>query len=128
MTDTARREPGPSGLALAPSAWRDPAARILTVDLATALIALLLPWSTTGVAIAVVLWLIALIPTLDAGAFWRSLKRPICVLPIALFALALVGTVWSDAPWGERLHAVGPTAKFLVLPLLLYHFERSLRG
>jgi O-antigen ligase len=128
MTETVRREPGPSGLPLVPSAWRDPAARILNVDLLTVLIALLLPWSTTGVAIAVVFWLIALIPTLDVGAFWRSLKRPICVLPIALFALALVGTVWSDAPWGERLHAVGPTAKLLVLPLLLYHFERSPRG
>jgi O-antigen ligase len=128
MTDTARREPGASGLALAASAWRDPAARILNVDLLTVLIALLLPWSTSGVAIAAVLWLIALIPTLDAAAFWRSLKRPICVLPIALFALALVGTVWSNAPWGERLHAVGPTAKLLVLPLLLYHFERSSRG
>jgi O-antigen ligase len=45
-----------------------------------------------------------------------------------LFALALVGTLWSDAPWGERLYAVGPTAKFLVLPLLLYHCERSPRG
>lgn len=128
MTDTARREPGASGLAPAPSAWRDPAARILNVDLLTVLIALLLPWSTSGVAIAAVLWLIALIPTLDVAAFWRSLKRPICVLPIALFALALVGTVWSNAPWGERLHAVGPTAKLLVLPLLLYHFERSSRG
>jgi O-antigen ligase len=127
MTETAR-EPGPSGLALAPSAWRDPAARILNVDLLTVLIALLLPWSTSGVGIAVGLWLIALIPTLDVGALWRSLNRPICALPIALFALALVGTAWSDAPWGERLHAVGPTAKLLVLPLLLYHFERSPRG
>ena len=30
--------------------------------------------------------------------------------------------------WGARLHAVGPTAKLLVLPLLFYHFERSPRG
>ena len=61
-------------------------------------------------------------------AFLRSLKRPICVLPIALFALALVGTLWSDAAWGARLYAVSPTVKLLVLPVLFYHFERSARG
>lgn len=128
MTDAVRREPGPSGLALVLSAWHDPAARILNVDLVTVLIALLLPWSTTGVVIAAALWVIALVPTLEIGAFWRSLKRPICVLPVAMFALALVGTLWSEAPWGERLYAVGPTVKLLALPLLLYHGERSPRG
>jgi O-antigen ligase len=128
MTEAVKREPGLSGLSLVLSAWRDPAARILNVDLMTVLIAIMLPWSTTGVAICVVLWVIALVPTLEVGAFLRSLKRPICILPIAIFALALVGTLWSDAPWVERLHAVGPTAKLLVLPLLLYHYERSPRG
>ena len=62
------------------------------------------------------------------GAFLASLKRPICALPIALFALAVVGTLWSDAPWGARLYAIGPTAKLLVLPVLLYHYQRSTRG
>ena len=128
MTEAVRREPGLSGIPLVLSAWHDPVARILNVDLLAVLIAILLPWSTSGVGIAAVLWMIALIPTLDAGAFVRSLRRSNCILPIAIFALALVGTLWSDAPWGERLHAVGPTAKLLVLPLLLYHFERSSRG
>ena len=50
------------------------------------------------------------------------------MLPVALFVLALAGTLWSDAPWGERLYAVGPPSKFLMLPVLLYHFERSARG
>jgi O-antigen ligase len=128
MIEAVRRETGLSGLAQVLSAWHDPFARILNVDLATVLIALLLPWSTTGVVIAAALWTIALVPTLEAAAFWRSLKRPVCVLPMAMFALALVGTLWSDAPWGERLHAVGPTVKLLMLPLLLYHCERSPRG
>jgi O-antigen ligase len=128
MTEAARREPGLTGLSLVFSAWRDPAARILNIDLLTVLIAILLPWSTSGVAIAVVLWLLALIPTIEWRAFLRSLRRPISVLPIALFGLALVGTLWSDATWGARLYAVSPTAKLLALPLLLYHFERSPRG
>jgi O-antigen ligase len=128
MTEAVRREPGVSGLSLVLSAWHDPVARILNIDLLTVLIAILLPWSTSGVAIAAVLWIIALIPTIEVRAFLRSLMRPICALPIAFFALALVGTLWSDASWGARLYAVSPTAKLLMLPLLLYHFERSPRG
>jgi O-antigen ligase len=128
MTEAVRREPGVSGLSLVLSAWHDPVARILNIDLLTVLIAILLPWSTSGVAIAAVLWIIALIPTIEVRAFLRSLMRPICALPITFFALALVGTLWSDASWGARLYAVSPTAKLLMLPLLLYHFERSPRG
>src|SRR6185437_14268409 len=64
----------------------------------------------------------------DVRALLRSLRRPICTLPIALFVLAAVGTLWSDASWGARLYAVGPTLTLLVLPVLLYHFERSARG
>jgi len=128
MTEAIRTEPGVSGLSRVLSAWHDPAARILNIDLLTVMIAVLLPWSTSGVAIAVVLWLIALIPTIEWRALLRSLARPISALPIALFALALAGTLWSDATWGARLYAVGPTAKLLMLPLLLYHFERSPRG
>ena len=128
MTEAARREPGPAGLFFVLSARHDPAARMFNVDLLTALIAILLPWSTTGVVIAAALWVVALVPTLEVEAFLRSLKRPICALPIALFALALVGTLWSNVPWGERLYGVGPTAKLLLLPLLLYHSERSARG
>jgi O-antigen ligase len=110
------------------SARRNPAAQVLSLDLLTVLLAALLPWSTSGVAIVAVIWLVALIPALDWRAFARSLKRPICVLPIALFALAVVGTLWSDAAWGARLYAIGPTTKLLMLPLLFYHFERSPRG
>jgi O-antigen ligase len=110
------------------SARHDPAARILNVDLLAVLIAILLPWSTTGAAIAVVLWVVAFGCTVDPRAFVRSLARPICLLPIALFALALLGTLWSDAPWATRLHAVSPAVKLLAIPLLLYHFQRSPRG
>jgi O-antigen ligase len=117
-----------SMLAVVFSAWHDPAARILNVDLLTVLVAALLPWSTSGVVVVTVIWLIALIPTLDLRAFVRSLMRPICALPIGLFVLAVAGTLWSDAPWGARLYAIGPTLKLLMLPVLFYHFERSARG
>jgi O-antigen ligase len=128
MIEAVRRQAGASWLSLVLSARHDPLARILNVDLLAVLIAILLPWSTTGVVIAAALWIIALLPTLETQPFFQVLTRPICAAPMALFALALVGTLWSDASWGERLYAVGPTAKLLVLPLLLYHFERSTRG
>ena len=128
MTEAVSREPDASSLSVVLSAWHDPAARILNVDLVTVLIAILLPWSTTGVVIASVLWVIALVPTLALGALLRSLKRPICAMPIAMFVLVLVGTLWSEAPWGDLLYAVGPAVRLLALPLLLYHYERSPRG
>jgi O-antigen ligase len=72
--------------------------------------------------------LVAMLPFLDVRALLASLKRPICAVPIAFFVLAVAGTLWSDAPWGVRLYAVGPTLKLLMLPVLLFHFERSERG
>ena len=108
--------------------WRDPAAWATTADVFVILIAVSLPWSTSLVAIFAAALLVAMCPFLDVRAFLQSLRRPVCVLPIALFALAVVGTLWSDAPWGARLYAIGPTAKLLALPVLFYHFERSARG
>jgi O-antigen ligase len=56
------------------------------------------------------------------------LTRPASALPLAFFALAVVGTLWSDSPWPARLHGINPVAKLLAVPFLLYHFERSQRG
>ena len=114
----------PSGRAV----WRDPAAWTKTTDIVAVLIALSLPWSTSLVGIFAAVFLVTVAPTIDFRAFLQSLKRPICALPIALFVLALLGTLWSDAPWGARSYALSPLTKLLVLPLLFYHFERSTRG
>jgi O-antigen ligase len=108
--------------------WRDPAAWLATVDVFAILTAASLPWSTSLPAIFAAMMLVAMLPFLDLQALLSSLKRPICAVPIAFFLLALVGTLWSDAPWGARLYAVGPTVKLLMLPVLLFHFERSERG
>jgi O-antigen ligase len=108
--------------------WRDPAAWMTTVDVVAVLLAASLPWSTSLVGIFGVVLVIVMLPTIEASDFIASLKRPICAAPIALFVLALVGTLWSDARWGLRFYAVAPTAKLLLLPLLFYHFERSQRA
>jgi O-antigen ligase len=107
---------------------RDPAAWATTVDIFAILTVFSLPWSTSLVAIFATALLVSMAPFLDVRAFLRSLTRPISALPIALFVLAAIGVLWSYAPWGERLYAIGPAAKFLMLPVLLYHFERSARG
>jgi O-antigen ligase len=108
--------------------WRDPEAWIETVDFFAVLLAVSLPWSTSLVEIWAIVMIIVMLPTIEANSYFILLRRPICAAPIALFLLALVGTLWSDASIGARLHAVGPTAKLLVLPLLFYHFQRSPRG
>jgi O-antigen ligase len=108
--------------------WRDPAAWVATTDVFFILVAVSLPWSTSLVAIFAVAALITMVPFFDAKTFLEILKRPVSFLPVALFLLAAAGTLWSDAPWGERLYSVGPAAKLLMVPVLFYHFERTARG
>ena len=108
--------------------WHDPAAWMTTADIVAVLLAVSLPWSTSLVGIFGVVLVLVMLPTIDATSFMASLKRPACAAPIALFVLALFGTLWSDARWGMRLYAVAPTVKLMLLPLLFYHFERSQRG
>lgn len=108
--------------------WHDPAAWIETSDFFLILLVLSLPWSTSLTSIFAVAFLVTMAPFFDANAFVQSIRRPVSIFPVALFAIAAVGTLWSDAPWGGRLYAVGPAAKLLMVPLLFYHFERSSRG
>jgi O-antigen ligase len=107
------------------------ASRFLYADILAASAAAILPWSTTGFAIIFAFWLFALIPlipTVDFRAFLALLRRPFCLWPLAIILIALIGTLWADAPWQARLAGIRPTAKLLAMPLLIYHFQRSSRG
>jgi O-antigen ligase len=129
MTETAERTtPGAGVSTIVFAAWHDPSARILNVDLLAVVAAALLPWTTTGTAIAMAFWFVAVFFTLDLHPFLRSLSRPPSALPIAFFALVVAGTLWGDAPWSARLHGINPSVKLLAIPFLLYHFERSHRA
>jgi hypothetical protein len=99
-----------------------------TADILAVLTAAALPWSTSLVGIFVVGWLVVLVPTIELRRFLLTVSRPFCALPIMLFALAVVGTLLSEAAWSARVYAISPTAKLLVLPALTYHFQRSTRG
>lgn len=93
-----------------------------------ALIAASLPWSTTAPSIFVGLFLLAVTPTIDWRDYARKLARPAFILPFAFLLLALVGLLWSDGDWPDRLHAIKPVLKLVLIPPLLYHFSRSERG
>jgi O-antigen ligase len=114
---------------ISPSIWRNTAAWTKAADVAVVLMAVSLPWSTSFVAIFAVIWLLLLIPTTDVLDFSETLKRPACVFPILLFALAVVGTLWAtDIPWAARLQGINPVAKLIAIPILIRHFEKSGRG
>ena len=109
----------------------NPARWFLYADLIAVLIAVMLPWSTTAVGVLGFVWLLALVPllpTLETKSFLRLLASPACRWPIAIFALAVVGTLWADSPWRDRMQAISPVTRLLLIPILLYHFERSKRG
>src|SRR5262249_14924557 len=97
-------------------------------DMLAMMTAASLPWSTTAPAIFIALFPLMIVPTIDWQAYARHLAHPACALPLMFVALGVVGVLWSDAPWPERLHGISPTLKLLLIPALLYHFQRSSRG
>lgn len=111
---------------------RNLALRVLCADLVAALIALMLPWSTSATLILVGIWLLALIPlipVLDYRACLALLKQPICLAPLAIVGLSLLGAILAtDIPWHDRMRGISAAAKLMVIPLFLYHFERSQRA
>ncbi|UGA46562.1 O-antigen ligase family protein [Bradyrhizobium quebecense] len=107
--------------------WSGSAAYVRATDALIALAAASLPWSTTALAVFMLLWLIAVIPIIDWEQFILDLAQPAFALPIALVALALMGLAWSETSWAERLQGIKPLSKLLLLPFLLSYFQRSQR-
>jgi hypothetical protein len=88
-----------------------------------------LPWSTSATGILLVVWLVALLPTLDVAALRRELWTPAGGLPVLLWLLALVGMLWAvDVPFKERVGGLGGYHKLLLIPLFMLQFRRSPRA
>ena len=119
---------GPHPLRARWQAFGKSAALIRAADLLASLIAASLPWSTTAPSIFVGLWLLAVTPTIDWRDYTRKFAQPAFTLPFAFLLLALLGALWSDGAWADRLHAIKPVGKLVLIPALLYHFSRSERG
>ena len=71
-------------------------------------VAVSLPWSTSATSILIVLWLIAVLPTLDVASVRREGMTPAGGLPVLLWALGALGILWADASWGELLQKLPP--------------------
>lgn len=108
--------------------WRRSTTWLLAVDVVAVMLAASLPWSTSATSVLVVLWVIVLAPTIDWETFLVDLAHPARALPLLLLALAVFGTLWADGPWATRLYGIKPVTKLLLIPFLLYHFQRSHRG
>lgn len=88
-------------------------------------VALSLPWSTSLTSILIVVWLIALLPTLSLEMVWREIKTPAGGLPVLLWLLGAVGMLWADVSWADRYGGLDGFNRLLALPLLLAQFRRS---
>jgi O-antigen ligase len=83
-----------------------------------------LPWSVSATEILIVLWLIALLPTLSAEAVRREVMSAAGGLPVLLWLLGVLGMLWADASWSERIAGLSGFHKLLVVPLLLAQYRR----
>lgn len=90
--------------------------------------AVTLPWSVTAASIAIVLWLLAVLPTLDWAALRQSFSIPAGALPALLLVLALVGVAWSEASAADQFGSIKIFARLLIIPVLFVQFQRSERA
>jgi O-antigen ligase len=102
----------------------------LVIDWLAVGVAVSLPWSTSATSILIVLWLIALLPTLDVESLRRTLTTAAGFLPVALWLLAAIGMLWAgtDVSWPERFGGLNGFHRLLLIPLVLLHFRRSAHG
>ena len=75
-------------------------------DVLIAAAAVSLPWSTQATSILIVLWLIALLPALDAVTVRRELMSAAGGLPVLLWVLGALGMLWADVSWSERVEGL----------------------
>jgi O-antigen ligase len=91
-------------------------------------VAVSLPWSTSATGILIVLWLVAVLPTLSIELVRRELFTAAGGLPVLLWLLGAAGMLWASVGWAERFNGLDGFHRFLVIPVLLAQFRRSQHG
>jgi O-antigen ligase len=97
-------------------------------DWAAVAIAVALPWSTSAVGLAIAVWLLVLLPSLGAGSVKHALATPAAGFAVVLWCLGVVGMLWADVSWHDRVAGLGSFHRLLAIPLLLAQFRRSRNG
>src|SRR5215475_11389998 len=87
-----------------------------------------LPWSTSATSIFIVLWMLALLPTLDAKTAGPDVLTAAGGIPVLLWLLGIAGLLWADVSWRERLGGIESFHRLLVIPLAFSQFRRSAQG
>jgi O-antigen ligase len=106
----------------------DPARAARHADRLAVAVAASLPWSTSATGLLVVIWLIALLPTINLNDLRAQLAHPAGGVPVVFAMLMLLGVLWADATVAERIAAAKAYAKLLLIPLFMLQFRRSDRG
>lgn len=97
-------------------------------DFFAVLLAASLPWSTSATGILTVLWLLAFMPVCDLTRLRRIALSPSGSLPVLLVAFGVLGILWADVAWAERVNGISSFLKLLFIPLLMCHFVTSQRA
>jgi O-antigen ligase len=97
-------------------------------DCAAVAVAISLNWSTSATSILVVVWLLALLSSMDLGSLRREAITAAGGLPVLLVLLGVAGMLWADVSWHERFGGLTGFHRLLMIPLLLAQFRRSERG
>lgn len=121
--------PGPIRAALSRLFFWDKKAPLASAGEWLAVIAfILLPWTTSGTAIALGIWIVVALPVLTRREAGDILPRAAAYLPVALWGVMVAGMFWADSSWADSLRALKSFHKLLALPLFMIFFSRSDRG
>ena len=91
-------------------------------------VAVVLPWSTSNAVVLIGLWQLARLGIWDFGQVLRKVGTPAGGLPVALWALGVVGLLWAHVPWAERIDGLSTFHRLLAIPFLLSQFQRPDRA
>jgi O-antigen ligase len=58
----------------------------------------------------------------------REVGSAVGGLPVLLWCVGVIGTLWADVSWSERFLGLGSFHRLLVIPLLFAQFRRSEHG
>jgi hypothetical protein len=72
-----------------------------------------LPWSTSATSLILVLFIPVLVATLRPSAVLREMATLAGGLPVLLWAFAIVGMLWADMSWAERLQGLMRSTNWL---------------